>query len=146
MVLQATWMQWGAVCPSDAVDAIADSHTRLLRHVCCLLGAGETGGCHQSGVSGGGRLGGGWRAAGSLSVLDRSRASGMWPRRISPVGPRMSSWPWPLQSARPRRRFVRLLGRCRRTVVYPRARRPDQAPTAAISFLYPPRWPSHPDE
>ncbi|CAD6341237.1 unnamed protein product [Miscanthus lutarioriparius] len=42
MVLQATWMQWGAVCPSDAVDAIADSHTRLLRHVCCLLGAGVT--------------------------------------------------------------------------------------------------------
>jgi len=25
MVLQATWMQWGAVCPSDAVDAIAVS-------------------------------------------------------------------------------------------------------------------------
>jgi len=92
--------------------------------VACLLGAGETGGCHHSGVSGGG----------SLLVLDRSRASGMWPRRISPVGPRrMSSWPWPPQSARPRCRFVRLLGRCRRSVVYPRARRPDQAPAAAIS-------------
>jgi hypothetical protein len=85
-------------------------------------------------------------AGGSLSVLDRSRTSRMWPRRISPVGPRMSSWPWPPQSARPRRRFVRLLGRCRRSVVYPRARRPDQAPAAAISFLYPQRWPSHPDE
>jgi hypothetical protein len=77
------------------------------------------------------------RLAGGSFVLDRSPASGMWPRRISPVGPRMSPWPWPPQSGRLRCRFVRLLGRCRRSMVYPRARCPNQEPVARLLV-----WPS----